>query len=303
MLLLSGFSMTNKENAYGPTFVGIGMAKSGTTWLDRILRLHHDVWLPPIKEMHFFDEYFDDEGVSLRSRLFSHKPYKRARCRRYLKSETRRLVRYPNIENAAWWWRLFSPFSERDFDWYASVFSSRGSIQGEITPEYCILEPFQIREIRSHFPDLKIILLLRNPIDRTWSHAKMELCWRANRPIGDVREHEFIDFFNDHGVAKRAQYSRIIENWTKEFGENSLFIRTLDDIIESPVRVVESICRFLEIRSNPIISSEKILEPVFRGISGDVPLELKNYLKNLYREEIMKTAASLERADIADWAN
>jgi hypothetical protein len=38
-----------------PDFLIIGAQKSGTTWLDRNLRLHPDLWLPPEKELHFFD--------------------------------------------------------------------------------------------------------------------------------------------------------------------------------------------------------------------------------------------------------
>ena len=38
-----------------PSFVCIGAQKAGTTWLYDNLRPHPEVWLPQVKEIHFFD--------------------------------------------------------------------------------------------------------------------------------------------------------------------------------------------------------------------------------------------------------
>jgi len=39
-------------------FVGIGAAKSGTSWVAEYLREHPDVAMSPIKELHYFDARF-----------------------------------------------------------------------------------------------------------------------------------------------------------------------------------------------------------------------------------------------------
>jgi hypothetical protein len=38
-----------------PDFIVIGASRSGTTWLYHALLHHRQVWVPPIKELHFFD--------------------------------------------------------------------------------------------------------------------------------------------------------------------------------------------------------------------------------------------------------
>jgi len=38
------------------TFIGIGAAKSGTTWLARMLMQHPDIYIPPQKELHYFND-------------------------------------------------------------------------------------------------------------------------------------------------------------------------------------------------------------------------------------------------------
>lgn len=46
------------SKAGAPDFLGIGMAKAGTTWLDRNLRCHPELYLPHRKELHYFDRYY-----------------------------------------------------------------------------------------------------------------------------------------------------------------------------------------------------------------------------------------------------
>jgi hypothetical protein len=38
-----------------PGFIGIGAQKAGTTWLYKMLAQNPSIWLPPFKEVHFFD--------------------------------------------------------------------------------------------------------------------------------------------------------------------------------------------------------------------------------------------------------
>jgi hypothetical protein len=38
-----------------PDFLCIGAQKSGTSWLQRNMETHPQVWLPPIKEVHYLD--------------------------------------------------------------------------------------------------------------------------------------------------------------------------------------------------------------------------------------------------------
>ena len=38
-----------------PDFIGIGTQKAGTTWLYDMLAQNPSVWLPPLKELHYFD--------------------------------------------------------------------------------------------------------------------------------------------------------------------------------------------------------------------------------------------------------
>ena len=41
---------------FGPHFIVIGAQRSGTTWLHRVLSQHDQLWLTPVKELHYFDK-------------------------------------------------------------------------------------------------------------------------------------------------------------------------------------------------------------------------------------------------------
>jgi hypothetical protein len=59
-----------------PNFLGIGAQKAGTTWLHHNLQAHPDVWMPRVKEVHYFDEKIHEPtNTALR---FAHRIFRQA---------------------------------------------------------------------------------------------------------------------------------------------------------------------------------------------------------------------------------
>jgi hypothetical protein len=50
-------------NGAGPDFLCVGVHKGGTTWLYQQLDSHPDFWMPPLKELHYFDSI--EQGSTL----------------------------------------------------------------------------------------------------------------------------------------------------------------------------------------------------------------------------------------------
>ena len=79
-----------------PNFLGIGAQKSGTTWLHANLSQHPQIWMPPVKEIH----YLDGKWMPLGMRLLS--DTKRARkARSYLAQQIRALPSGGRLERIA----------------------------------------------------------------------------------------------------------------------------------------------------------------------------------------------------------
>jgi hypothetical protein len=98
----------------------------------------------------------------------------------------------------------FDETFHRGLRFYAGHFTpGRHQVRGEITPAYGILPVERIRFIRTVMPEVKLIFLMRNPIDRAWSHAVMQLGTRRNRAPADITPAELVDFLGSEPCRTR----------------------------------------------------------------------------------------------------
>ena len=84
-LTRSGMRNRRAEEPPLPTFLGVGAPRTGTTWLHSNLRRHPDIWMTPVKEVH----YFDKRHLHRRDNQF-YRSHLRKRMRRYRRLDTYR---------------------------------------------------------------------------------------------------------------------------------------------------------------------------------------------------------------------
>ena len=142
-----------------PDFLCIGAQKAGTTWLYSMLSQNESVFLPPIKEIHFLDyiyvanhRHWVGAAFDKRAKALSRKP----EFRKYFRG---------------------LQMADRTTDaWYAAVFNhpkAAGRITGEITPAYSMLPAGGIRRAHAINPELKILFIIRDPVERALSQLRM----------------------------------------------------------------------------------------------------------------------------------
>lgn len=121
-------------------FIVVGSTKSGTTSLYYSLKKHPEIYLPPKKEMNFFN---NDSGY-----------FKKGR-------------KYPNKKAKNYSETIDRPISLSD---YLEFYPENSLISGDITPTYLMNYKETIKNIKKHCDDdIKIIIILRNPIDQVFS--------------------------------------------------------------------------------------------------------------------------------------
>jgi len=290
------------RNPYGPDFIGIGVPKAGTTWLDFVLRQHPQVWLPPIKEIHFFDDYFAEESNAGLRRYFSGNDWVKNRWRRNLKAVAKNALRYPSPQKIRW---AASFLCRRmSFDWYKGLFPDNGLLRGEITPGYCTIEDDKVEKVHHYFPNAKIILMLRNPIDRAWSHCRMELFGRKNRTSSEVSEEEVHQFlFTDQGVRARSHFSRALAAWMRVYGNSAVFVGLYDDLANDPVRLAQNLFDFLGLSSEFVDLDGVADRRVHEGVKLPMSNQLRSQLTIFCAEEIKRVDALLPgRNVLALWS-
>ena len=281
-----------------PTFICIGPEKTGTSWLYENLKPHPQVYLPPVKEIRYFWEKIFLPESNLKKRLTGshwhyqlYQNYLYKRIKFYVDRQDKISRGNLKIIRDLIWDFKYLLFPHDD-NWYFSLYKdSKEKALGDITPLYYQLPEQEIKHISNILPNLKIIILLRNPIDRAWSKAKMNLCQHQGKKKNTVKEEAFYNHF-DKAYKQLPSYVSLIENWYKYFEPQSVYIGYYDKLVEQPSILFDEICNFLEIKPSllPISYRNKLSEKVNKGLDIDIPNQYLVYLSKMYSDCIKQMA-------------
>ncbi len=229
-----------------PDFLVIGAQKAGTTWIHRNLQAHPGIWMPKEKELHYFDEKTRNKS-SLSDRLRGERAMDQ-RWRRQVKRQVGRYRQNFGPRNVAWDINYFlRPYNDR---WYASLFrQGRGKVTGEATPDYSIVGRDAVAHVHEIMPEARIIFMMRNPIERAWSQALMDL--RDEPNADDMPQKELTRRFANKRSRLLTDYLRTLENWGTFFPEEQIFVGFLEDVHFYPNRLLRRLYAFLGVSSSP----------------------------------------------------
>jgi len=240
-----------------PDFLVIGAQKSGTTWLDRNLRCHPEIWLPPEKEIHFFDF---PPLIPFYFLLFAPEHS----IRHWAKNRMLRDYRKVKAGQQTFSWYVRYYFFLRTQNWYVSLFTpDSNQIAGETTPRYSILRENKVSRIHALMPDSKIIYLMRNPIDRMWSDVAMFHSERFGYDgLHAVDEEQVIKFLMDSKHLASSRYLKNLEQWEKYYPASQIFVGFYEQVRDTPKQLIQSIYRFLGVddseQSIPLTVTKKV---------------------------------------------
>jgi Sulfotransferase family len=269
--------------------LGIGAHKAGTTWLWSMLRAHPGIWTAPLKELHYFDRSLRYASAnflaadSLLERLVSRAPHNRE-FRRTCAPQLSRAIRTRDWPLLRWYTRYY--FGGRGDRWYLSLFAEgSGRLCGEVTPAYAMLEAEDVARIHRLAPNVKIIFLLRNPVERAWSHIRFE--WMEGRFTGMHDLAQVRQLIEHPGVTLRGDYLRTLEIWESKFPREQMFIGFFDDIMAQPSRLLRQVYSFLGLQISDVISIPGNRK-VHASHELDMPAEIRRYLARKYLPDLEK---------------
>ena len=206
----------------GPDFLCIGAHKAGSTWLYQQLDSHPDFWMPPVKELHYFDQLSRvQRGGRPRGRD--------ERDLRFLE-RLRSLSDEPGI----------------DLENYGRLFEAKASLlSGDISPNYSTLSNEVIRQVVGYFQNLKVMFLARDPVERVWSHLSMEVHYRQIEPFDVANIDEVNRNLFRRGMLLRSYPSAVVARWKRYVHPEQFRVYFFDDLQSNPAELRRSILCFL----------------------------------------------------------
>jgi Sulfotransferase family len=301
--------LAGRTTLSAPHFIGIGAPRCGTTWVFKLLRLHPEVWMP-WKEIHFFDSVDADteSGYRIQDRGFRFRtgwpyalrriaagavPGARALTRRYFPL---RAVQAPGL---SWTARYF--LGEASLRWYEDLFREgvRAGLKcGEITPAYFMLSSRGISDFAGALPQVRVFLLLRDPVEWAWS----DLCKRvraSGRSPSDLSNEELIARCAVPTGRSRADFGSNLERWLHGFPRDRLLIGFHDEIRTDPEAFLDRLCAFIGVEPFPARLRGLLKAQVNSSARGaPMPAAVARYAAEQYRGESAAMARLLGASDV-----
>lgn len=193
------------------------------------------------------------------------------------------LTSHPQVENSKkerhYFSKPFYEFDESDYKEYRSLFKSYGdNLVGEFSPG-ALYYPTNIQFLSQAAPDAKYVVLLRNPIDRFFSHMRQMENYRLEEVSPDNVE-RFYDFSLYPEAAYSGLYEVGIRNAIRYCGIESIIILQYEKLLSDFETEFKKLCRFLNIEE--YIPDVEIREPT-RYEQYDY---MRPHLKNFYTRTV-----------------
>lgn len=221
-----------------PDFICIGAQKAGSTWLHRELNHHPDIWLPPFKEIQYFNRIHPPFGETVQSGLKAHDERRSVNMLNAIKTVVQGGL--PTDEKVA---RIHClsliARAERTDEWYGRIFgmAPESAICGEVSPDYAMLRIEGIEHILRLQPRCKFIFIMRDPIERGWSYLRM-----GERQRGVELTVEQI---SSRACLAYSNYMATITRYRRCVAEENFLLLCFDDIENSPRELLQRACSFV----------------------------------------------------------
>lgn len=167
-----------------------------------------------------------------------------------------------NFKKGLAWYHGQFPFSIRRS--YAQIIHKQDLITGEASPDY-FFHTHAPKRVRSILPQVKLIVLLRNPADRAYSHYRHQVArgreslsfekaityeeerTRGEREKVEASETYYSYNYEHFSYISRGIYADYLQKWFNLFPREQFLILKSEDLYADPAAILKQTLRFLDV--------------------------------------------------------
>ncbi len=230
-----------------PNFLIVGAPKAGTTSLYHYLSNHPEVFMSDPKEVNFFS--------------------------------------WEEIDKQGLYYKYFKVKTLEEYEkLFENVKDEKAIGEGSVSYLFYPQTPKKIKEL---LPDVKIIILLRKPLDRGYSHYLMDYrLGLVDLPYEDIVfkkvNHKYLDLYYQQYVELGLYYEQV-KRYLEIFGKEQVKIYFQEDLKNNTDEVIEDLYNFLGISNIKIDTNKQ---------HNAYTMPKNSFVKNLYRNNFVRGMAS-----------
>lgn len=259
----------------------VGAMKAGTTSFVDLLSQHSEIYAPPVKEPHYF---VDELPLSL------YEPGRFFNLDDYLEKEFPKPLHITKIETSSQYEKIYSLGGKEPF----RLDGSTAYMHAPETPA----------QIYKYNPNAKIIILLRDPLQRAFSHFKMDTGKGRVKDSFEALMHlEMDQYENDqlpwYSYLGMSFYKDSIDRYKALFSE--VLVVHFKDLTENLEQTLSEIANFLSIEDfeNTTVEHKNIArKPLFPKLFFFLKrIGLKDYFSKLFSSTFKQWLARKTSSD------
>jgi len=181
------------------------------------------------------------------------------------------------------------------FGWATNTYDREGTVTGEWTPDYFGL-PWAPLLLKGAAPDVRLLLLLRDPVERFRSGLA------HRRRMGESTGPSAV---ND--AIQRGYYHRLLADWLAHFDRSQLLILQYERCVADPAGQLRATFRFLGLADSDLPHPAAVQPGAPRAIVPESPGALdptvRRRLVSLYSSDVSNLARMLPAIDLGLWPN
>jgi hypothetical protein len=178
--------------------------------------------------------------------------------------------------------RFFDKFYERGIDWYKSLFpkAKPGFITGEATPMY-MYRSLVAKRIAEHIPNVKLVVVLRDPVDRFISQFYHNFKWvpgfSERYPNIKVYLNSMID--PDYYILEKGMYYYSLIKWMELFNKEQFYVFSSEEMFSEPQSTYNKLVNFLGLEAYKVDEFKKYRSNDYPDVDPEIIKELTEFYR------------------------